>query len=55
MKGIQTTLEIYASLEENEEAVELLTRNARRIEAVLNSLEKRVGVLEREEPQYQGN
>lgn len=54
LKGVQATLEAFSSIEENQEAKDILYRNARRINGVIRDLEKRVGVLEYEEPQYKG-
>jgi hypothetical protein len=54
LKGVQATLEAFSSIEENREAKDLFCRNARRIDGVIRDLEKRVGVLEYEEPQYKG-
>ncbi|MBF7084580.1 DUF1657 domain-containing protein [Desulfallas sp. Bu1-1] len=54
LKGARVTLEQIASMEKNPEAKETLERNTGRIDAVINNLEKRLGVLEFEEPQYKG-
>ena len=54
LKGVQATLETFASIEENHEAKDLLTRNSQKIDLVIEGLEKRIGVLEFEEPQYKG-
>lgn len=54
LKGTRATLEAFASIEENREAKFTLSRNAQRISEVVRDMEKRVGVLEYEEPQYKG-
>lgn len=54
LKGARATLEAFASIEENREAKFTLSRNAQRINEVVRNMEKRVGVLEYEEPQYKG-
>ena len=54
LKGARATLEAFASIEENREAKATLSRNAQRINEVVRDMEKRVGVLEYEEPQYKG-
>jgi len=54
LKGVQSTLETFASIEENHEVKDTLTRNSQKINLVIGELEKRIGVLEFEEPQYKG-
>lgn len=54
LKGARTTMETFATIEENREAKDILFRNARRINRVITDMEKRIGVLEYEEPQYKG-
>ncbi|MFZ5631560.1 MAG: DUF1657 domain-containing protein [Bacillota bacterium] len=54
LKGAQATLEAFASIEENREAKAILSGNAQRICQVVRDMEKRIGVLEYEEPQYKG-
>ncbi len=54
LKGVQSTLESFASMEENQESKDALWRNTRQINGVIKDLEKRAGVLEFEEPQYKG-
>ncbi|MFZ5652475.1 MAG: DUF1657 domain-containing protein [Bacillota bacterium] len=54
LKGARATLETLASIEENNEAKHVLSVNAQRIQDVIGDMEKRVGVLEYEEPQYKG-
>lgn len=54
LKGTQATLKTFASIEENQETKQTLNRNITRINDVVKDLEKRLGVLEFEEPQYKG-
>lgn len=54
LKGARATIETFASVEENPEAKEALDRNLKRIGQVMESMEKRLSVLEFEEPQYKG-
>ncbi|MFA4884628.1 MAG: DUF1657 domain-containing protein [Desulfotomaculaceae bacterium] len=54
LKGVQATLETFASAGENPEAKEMLSRNSQKIAIIIKDLEKRLGVLEFEEPQYKG-
>lgn len=54
LKGVQSTLESFASIEGNKESKDTIWRNTRRINGVIKDLEKRSGVLEFEEPQYKG-
>ncbi len=54
LKGIQATLETFSSSGENPEAKEILSRNSQKIAIIIKDLEKRLDVLEFEEPQYKG-
>lgn len=54
LKGVKATLESFATIEENPDAKDILSRNTQRINDVINDLEKRVRLLEFEEPQYKG-
>jgi len=54
LKGVQTTLESFSSIEQNPEAKSAFSGNAERISQVIKDMEKRLGVLEFEEPQYKG-
>lgn len=54
LKGVQGTLETFAELEKNLEAKDVLQRNIKLIAPVIRDIEKRIGVLEFEEPQYKG-
>lgn len=54
LKGVQTTLETFASVEADEESKHLLEQNAERVGGVITSMEDRLARLEFEEPQYKG-
>ena len=54
LKGVRATLENFAQPGGNKETSVLLLRNSRRIDLVVKKMEKRLGVLEFEEPQYKG-
>ncbi|HBV97104.1 MAG: hypothetical protein JL50_21450 [Peptococcaceae bacterium BICA1-7] len=54
LKGVRATLETFAQIEQNNEAREAFSSGAREIGLVIGDLEKRVGLLEFQEPQYKG-
>lgn len=54
LKGVQATLETFASFEANKESKQLLAQNAQRVTQVIRAMENRLGILEFEEPQYKG-
>ncbi|MDD4334252.1 MAG: DUF1657 domain-containing protein [Desulfotomaculaceae bacterium] len=54
LNGVQATLETFVSVEENPEAKDMLSRNSQKVAAVIKDMEKRLRVLEFEEPQYKG-
>lgn len=54
LKGVQITLESFSSIEQNPEAKSIFIGNAERISQVIKDMEKRLGILEFEEPQYKG-
>lgn len=54
LKGVQSTLETFASVEEDQEAKTVLTRNSLKVRQVIKDMEKRLSILEFEEPQYKG-
>lgn len=54
LKGARATLETFAEIERNNDAREAFFSSARKIGRVIGDLEKRVGLLEFEEPQYKG-
>lgn len=54
LKGAQATLETFADLEEDPDAKKIFKDNSQKVLSVMDKLEKRLGVLEFEEPQYKG-
>lgn len=54
LKGVQSTLETFAAAEENGEAKTVFNRNCLRVQQVIKDMEKRLSLLEFEEPQYKG-
>jgi hypothetical protein len=54
LKSIEATLENFSSIEKNNEAKEIFSRNVQRVNRVIGDLEERLSVLEFEEPQYRG-
>lgn len=54
LKGLEATLANFSSIEENTEAKEILNRNIQRVNRVIGDFEKRLSILEFEEPQYKG-
>ena len=54
LKGARATLETFAATGGNPELNALLHRNSQRVALVIGDMEKRLGVLEFEEPQYKG-
>ncbi len=54
LKGVHATLETFMSIEKNPKAKEILDCNAQKVAEVIKDMEKRLGVLEFEEPQYKG-
>lgn len=54
LKGLEATLANFSSIEENTEAREILNRNIQRVNRVIGDFEKRLSILEFEEPQYKG-
>lgn len=54
LKGVRATMETFASIEESREAKETMIRNAQQVDRVIGDMEKRLGVMEFEEPQYKG-
>lgn len=55
LKGVQGTLRIYSTQTQDEETVAVYKEALETTAAVINDLEKRVQVLEFQEPQYKGN
>ncbi|NMA14515.1 MAG: DUF1657 domain-containing protein [Clostridia bacterium] len=54
LKGIESTLKIYAVQTVDQEIKSVFSRVGGVIDGVVNDLEERVCVLEHEEPQYKG-
>ncbi|MBD7911852.1 MULTISPECIES: DUF1657 domain-containing protein [Clostridium] len=55
LKGIESTLRIYSVQSNNREEVMAYKKALQTTESVINDFEKRIRVLEFEEPQYKGN
>ncbi len=55
LKCVQGTLRIYSTQTQDDETVSIYKEALETTEAVINDLEKRVQVLEFQEPQYKGN
>ncbi|WP_206811318.1 DUF1657 domain-containing protein [Paradesulfitobacterium ferrireducens] len=55
LKGVQGTLRIYSTQTQDEETVSVFQEALETTSAVINDLEKRLQVLEYQEPQYKGN
>lgn len=55
MKGIQGTLRIYSSQTKDDETKTVFNEAIETTRMIINDLEKRIQVLEFEEPQYKGN
>lgn len=55
LKGIQANLRIYSSQTQDEDTVVVYKEALETTGAVIKDLEKRVQVLEFQEPQYKGN
>jgi len=54
LKGVKATLDLYVSQSSTTNEKEMYKRNSIKIQNVIDSLEKRIGTLEFEEPQYKG-
>ncbi len=54
LQGTMATLKTFAAIEENQQTKQILQQNIMCIEGVIEDMEKRLGVLEFEEPQYKG-
>lgn len=55
LKGAEATLRLYSLKERNEEAKAIYIEALEEIAKIKIDLEKRVGTIEFEEPQYKGN
>lgn len=54
LKGVKATLDLYVSQSSTAHEKDILKRNSLVLQNVIDSLEKRIGTLEYEEPQYKG-
>jgi len=55
LKGVQGTLRIYSTQTQNDETKNVFKEALEVTDNIVNDLEKRVQVLEFQEPQYKGN
>jgi hypothetical protein len=55
LKGSEATLRLYSLQERDEEARDIYTEAFKEINKIRIDLEKRVGTIEFQEPQYKGN
>ena len=55
LKGAEATLEMYSLQERDKESKTIYSEASKEIGKIKLELEKRVGVMEFEEPQYKGN
>ncbi|GAA0068630.1 DUF1657 domain-containing protein [Clostridium sardiniense] len=55
LKGAEATLKIYSLQERNKEARAIYNLASEEINKIKTDLEKRIGLMEFEEPQYKGN
>jgi len=55
LKGSEATLRIYSLQERDKEAKDIYAEAFKEINKIKSDLEKRVGTIEFEEPEYKGN
>lgn len=55
LKGAEATLKMYSLQERDEKAKDVYTEAFKEIDKIKIDLEKRVGFIEFQEPQYKGN
>lgn len=55
LKGSEATLRLYSLQERDKEARDIYTEAFKEINKIKIDLEKRVGTIEFQEPQYKGN
>lgn len=55
LKGAEATLQMYSLQEQNKESKAVYSNAYKEINKIKLDLEKRIGVMEFEEPQYKGN
>lgn len=54
LKGAKATLDLYVSQSATAHERDIFNRNSLVLQNIIDSLEKRIGTLEFEEPQYRG-
>jgi hypothetical protein len=54
LKSAQANLESFALQTQNPQAKQLYTNAAQQTQAIINTLEPRIGQIESQEPQYKG-
>lgn len=55
LKGAESTLEMYSLQERDKESRNIYIEASKEINKIKTDLEKRIGIMEFEEPQYKGN
>lgn len=55
LKGAEATLEMYSLQERDVESKLIYDEASKEINKIKKDLEKRIGIMEFEEPQYKGN
>ena len=55
LKGTEATLKMYSLQERDKEAKDIYNQAYEEINKIKTDLEKRIGTMEFEEPQYKGN
>lgn len=55
LKGAEATLKMYSLQERDKEARAIYDQASKEINKIKTDLEKRIGLMEFEEPQYKGN
>ena len=55
LRGTEATLKMYSLQERDKEAKAISAEASKEISKIKTDLEKRIGVMEFEEPQYKGN
>lgn len=55
LKGAESTLEMYSLQERDEKSKNIYNEASKEIDKIKKDLEKRIGFMEFEEPQYKGN
>lgn len=55
LKGAEATLEMYSLQERDVESKLIYDEASKEISKIKKDLEKRIGIMEFEEPQYKGN